>query len=961
MTADKELLQAFSNFRGLDVRSSDLTRPLNAAKEVVNFELETDFALGGATGFKQFASDTPLGRLYGVHNYIYRDPSTGEEKEELIALGDALYRAVPATLTISYSGGASYWGYELFLDASSTPTLRFKLYEEDTELVSLDLKTGLENASGSPVDWSAIETAVDAETNFSCTLSTLSVGSMRAAELPLVRELDITASSSEIVGYGWEEVADWTGVSTDSGFSGLDHSGDDLDYPPVTFLNKDNVCYIATGGRLPLMKYDGSTVSRVGQMGIIDDDMSIAGVSNSPAVVGTYQYYVRLARRDAKGNFIYGSGARKTVTTTSGQAPEVDLFEDAVNTRGIRFSGQFVLGADNSTTGASNSITNTVSSPTNAIDDGNLETYYGHERLRVGDIILINGTRVSSVNYYRRITSIDRSTGVIEFDGPAITFLGSGSANFSAFFGFFPRVALSSTQQTDVSTFNVSSASSIEPGMFVFFPEVQEWFRVTATTSTTITIDGVASTPSGFSYISDTVVEYYRTEDTGTDRYFLAQRVPITEAENGYIDDTTDASLGEELILPEREPDYLREYPSALEQHQGLLMAAGGKLREGRIHYEDIELLEGFPLATNFYDVPSQDAGLITALWSDTYDQLAVFKTSAYYSIVGDFRSEFATLIATPNTENDVGISSQASILKVRGLNIGVGKLGFIAFKNGQVDYELTKQLDSEFLTNTLGTDIPDNQRLYPSRAIAVNDKLRQQAMFFIPAFNINTSDSTKHIGANENSKLFILDYSESAWMRRQFPDPYTGDVIPLPFLPLAGMTIFEDRLITCSRAYDSERGNSDYRDFRSFVFRRKERELRPQETGEAKGTTYYEDYADQHSPITYDYRSQWHFAETPLLDRLFQFLKIYAFPTESYTPFTLRIRTYLNWDETNAIDDISVDFTSSKPFCLVKLKATRGSALMIRFTVSGIHQKPTITGYSLLNGEVDIGLEGVR
>ena len=104
----KEIFQRFADFRGRDVRSSDLGREANYAQVAQNYEIETNFSLGGANGFKTTAplmqtnlTNAMEDSIVGIHNYIHKDVETGETKEELIGLGKSLYRLVKKKITIS--------------------------------------------------------------------------------------------------------------------------------------------------------------------------------------------------------------------------------------------------------------------------------------------------------------------------------------------------------------------------------------------------------------------------------------------------------------------------------------------------------------------------------------------------------------------------------------------------------------------------------------------------------------------------------------------------------------------------------------------------------------------------------------------------------------------------------------------------------------------------------------------
>lgn len=955
MSSSKELFQNFSDFRGLDVRSSDLSRPLNFAKEVKNFIIEQNFSLGGEKGLHLFAnSQNSIIQTFfiGTHNYIYKDIDTGREVEELIAIGpkgatdgSGLYRLREGSLNITYSGSDTF-GYE-FLYNSSTGKLKLALIEDGSEVSAYTSVSGLEDDSTGPLSLSTVASAFSFISNFTVTVT--GSGNAYAGALPLVSQTGIAPGTATIPFFYWEEVSQSIPYSSGSSpFEAAVFNHDQIESRPPTFINKNNCCYMVCDGYSPLMKYDGVSLKQAGLFPISEDDITVAAGSNTPALVGDFKYYIRYVTRDAKGNFIYGPGAfSEVVTSASGEAPNIKVFDQFI---GWEEPGFLIsIGADVSTSSASNTAT------LNAIGNEDLLRARGFGELKAGDIILLlSGSGGIGL---KKVISVDRENLQITFDGDPFSFSPSTSCYWAN--GAFMTEANVTTNsaQSNVSTITTIGQSGVEVGTWLFFPDEGEWYEVTDVDTNEITINGIVSIPSGTYRPSSIAMQVYRTEDGGLEKFYLSQELSSRSTFGfTFVDTTADADLGEELIIPDREPDPVFGCPGTLVQHQGIMIVAGGTVRSGRLRFEDFQYLEGFPLATNFYDVPSQDAGIITALWSDTYDQLAVFKDTAYYSVIGSFRDEIPIFNTIANTEQDLGIASQASLIKIRGLNIGIGKLGFVAFQGGQVDYEFTKQLNSEFLSDAFGEVFTESEKIRVNRAMAVNDRFKQQAYFLVPVFNV--SDGT-HTGANGESRLYVLDYSERTWTRRTFPSDLSAEssgLVAFPFIPTAGMVVYNDSLLLHSCLYDSTIGNGDYTDFASLLFKRKERQVLPSGIAD-----YRHDYYDQHEAIGYEYKTGWFFSDTPIVDRLYHWLKVYAFNTADFVPFDLRIRTYIDWDESTAIDDVTLSFTSSTPFQMMKLKANRAQALQIRFTTEAVLQKPTLTGFELLTGEVDENIEAVR
>ena len=352
MTSDKDVFENFSNFRGVDTRSSDLTRPIDAAKEAKNFIIEQNFSLGGEKGLHMFADYFDSEPIAGVHNYIYKNFDTGKEVEELLVLGKALYRLKAETFTITYGGG-NQWGYDFLVDETDGE-LRLRLYDDGAVVLDYNVGTGLEDDTTGTTKLSTLEAQIDAITDFTAT-SDSTVDAIVAACFPLKAQYDLAAGAVNITVYRWEAVTFAVSGSasiTSEGFNPYIFSHDQIATKPPIFLNRNNVCYIACDGKMPLMKYDGTVIRQAGAFTIFKEDIAVAASSNTPALVGTFRYYLRNVTRDSQGNYIYGAGAfSEVVTSASGEAPGFTMFD---NTLGWEGDGYLIeLGSDSTTRGRS--------------------------------------------------------------------------------------------------------------------------------------------------------------------------------------------------------------------------------------------------------------------------------------------------------------------------------------------------------------------------------------------------------------------------------------------------------------------------------------------------------------------------------------------------------------------------------------------------------------------------------
>ena len=928
----KTFIQQYEDFKGLDISSSDLTRPENASKEIVNFEIQKNYSLGGRRGFKMYSENHADGFL-GIHTYIYKDAVTNETKEELLAMGQELYRLKEdGVFQITYSGAAANWGYSFLLD-EETSTYKFKLYEDATETNSFDIGSGLEMAyhdTTSVNELSDLKTSIDALTDFAVTITDVNTD-MNTSVLNLSEETTTTDSTIDVSVAYWETIPSYLNsdeiTAGESTFSAYYNRATDASYKPPVFLNKDNKCYIATNGVYPLMRYDSVSVAQTGCPVLVHDDIVLDTTTGT--LDGDYYYYIKPVLLDGQGNKVYNAGVITDQISPSTNAVEFDIDYNIWGTSIDIFTA---------TAGATSTVV------VDNINEVGLEQK-SYEKLRSGDIVKVNNG--SGGTFYRELESINRGSETFEL-AEDVTLTATGNSLYRPHFNHiaYNFDFYSLTDSSTIGTGDSPSSLGFREGMWIFVSKGTNYsgseyiydqdasiYRITEIddSGNLIHIDGKITTTAGqILWISNICLEVSRTQDGGSSVFYKVMDRPAFPSPVNVSDDTADSALGSITTIPTKEQEFLRENPVIIGEHQGLLFASGFTSAPNRVYFEDVVNRESFPIASNYTDVPSQEAGLVTALWSDGFEQLAVFKENAYFALVGDFTPETPLVTIEKITEGDVGISHQTSLQKIRGSNIGIGKLGFVFFKQGKVSYEQTKALDSEFLVSNSGIALDDTDILHPERSFSVNDPLNQRVIFFVPA-EVRNSTLTE---VSDSSKMYILDYSEGAWLRWSFvsnssnPNPYN------PFLPNAGLAIYNDELFMAKRHYFNWGG---YNTYSSMLWKRKTLAVSDPK----------HDYADQHQPINYDIQNQWVFGESPAIDKLFQMVKAYQLEPNRFAPFTLRVRTYKNWNMSTTVDDFNLAFSTNTTYEMIKkLVKTKARAMLFRFTVNTLHERPTITGY---------------
>lgn len=154
----KFFFKNFENLRGIDSRSSDLTRDVFYAKNLTNCRFASSKAIRKRNGVEIVAQ---AGGFVGIHDYVSFDKETGATNEELLAINDNLWRLKTSSFTIT-RGASAAWSTEVVVEGENRI---FKLKEGATEILSQSLGTGMEDI---PYSIEELRLAIDALANYSC-------------------------------------------------------------------------------------------------------------------------------------------------------------------------------------------------------------------------------------------------------------------------------------------------------------------------------------------------------------------------------------------------------------------------------------------------------------------------------------------------------------------------------------------------------------------------------------------------------------------------------------------------------------------------------------------------------------------------------------------------------------------------------------------------------------------------
>ena len=297
MAVNNQLSKGFANFKGLDLRSSDLQRSSEFASEIRNVDFRKTGAMVKRKGYQ--AKTSALGG-FGLHTYNDIDTVTGKITEKLISIDETLHYLTKSTITVSYSGaGTAYC--EMFLDAD-TGHFFFDIYEDNVRVLNKNLGTGIEEAF--PVLLSFLITDINALTDFSA--SAAGIDTEPACFRKTFRNLELAPSNT--IEYEYWITASLP-ANAPTPFSGAQANITDDEFENASFASLNNVMYIATGYD-SLYKFDGTRLYKAGlpQPAAVTSTNLIAGSITDTDVQYAYTYEYT----DAKGNIIESILSDKT-------------------------------------------------------------------------------------------------------------------------------------------------------------------------------------------------------------------------------------------------------------------------------------------------------------------------------------------------------------------------------------------------------------------------------------------------------------------------------------------------------------------------------------------------------------------------------------------------------------------------------------------------------------------------
>ncbi len=884
--AQKKKIRILEDWLGVDYFNSDLTRPESALINAKNYQ----FAQGGAlVGRRGFQVDGQRGGWKGGQVYSYLNTNTGATEEEILFANRHLWRRVEGSFTITYSG-AGTWFYQV---SSLSAGYSFVLGANGGVAMQQSLGYGTEIVPYSIHD---LTVAIDALADFSCTIPT-----------------------------PWAQVnGAQSGVSTITVDAGHSLSARDF----TSFEDRatpDLVARVITATAATTFSFDSAfgTVSvadnaQIGKGATPAASLRVRGASTSLGTSGSSAVVPYYYWEPIKFNYIAGNATYPFEWMYQAGGDTTPSF---VNANDVCYIGQ-----------ASRDI---VPSYADAdIDpDGKLLKYDGNRVYRAG---MLKGEISSSspsagTGTYRYLVTreqIDHRGQIVEGEPSDITTVSSATFPISVFMScmnsgtgaewFNLAGAIVNGAQSGAGTqtgLTVDSGHTLRTGdTAAIYDEVTSAVVTRVLTSTTATTLVWASAdaiqvPDNAPISCNLRLKLWRTKDNGVDFYLVGER------SNDYLNATvgvTDSVADANLLIKYTFPETGREHNPApavhyLCLHQGCLVGAGYRGEPNTVNVSLVGDIEHFPTATCSFDIPSTVLGPITAIGSESDNRLAVFKANAYYDIEGDI--DLKSFNVRTVNEGDYGVAAHSSLVRIKDSLIGVGALGPISVRNGQLNSSLARAIRPKFTATGATGPI--------TRAVAVNDSRNLMLRIWVEQYDIN---GLLTIGG------YVADYEDDTLI--WFPWDYGGAVNPTQGILNSSENLFH---VTGGHAY------------REIAY-----------IAEDQAAAFFM-YHDNCVAIDYLLKTTPFHAGEPSVDKIFSKLILYSLDSaieDDYVSFSSTIKTYRNRSaiahtSTSRTRQLSAGETAYEE--VIKLKDGKARMLSVELESNIIGHRPFWNGMELV------------
>ena len=884
LASTKRLIKAFQNLKGLDLRSSDLLRESGAATQILNADLRQTGALNKRKGFQILQN--PSGG-FGTTSFANVALTTGIITEELLTVDDDLHKMANAPFTITYTGSNTAY-YDVYLDEG---VVYFDVYDDNTRVLNSNLGTGLEN---SPVSVATLITSISsAVSNVSATVNGTQV------------------SVTEIV--------------VDSGHD---------------IVVNDSVTIPLSGGGTVNKTVTARTATSISFSGAVsvDDDAAITGTGNHFSSSGSTATSTPAAFIPVQLNISIATGGGTDVSFKYWSAVDTP---DGYTTP---FSTHYAARNDSDFQNASFASVNDILLISNGYDD--LHKYDGNRVYKAGmkqgaaptatpqapAAAGITGT--FSYKYVYEYT--DAKENLIYGEASPVSANAAPSAqdvdvvvqNVQETTGFNTDQAEVNGNQAGVTTITVATGNDLKVGDFVYLTDQATGDvirrKVTASSDTSLTIEGTAVDVNNNDVISNIKISIYRTADGPGISFYLLKELTNDHqtASQSYVDSTTDGTLTANITFVDPvKPRSLPPKGRHIDVWRGQAIITGIRDDVNNVYYSDIDSAEYFPVDNSFL-VTGQAGGKTTGVRS-LDNTLYIFKTNSIFAITGDLGTD--NFVVDNVSREGIGCAAHATIEELNGevwflSDIGVYSISTQGIKERSDSIKPKFQAGHPFVF---------------SKATAFNWIDNDKYILCMPSIStISTEDY-----ADSDTEVYVYDMHWGAWLQ--------WDGIE----PVGGMAEVDGRIYFISRELNS--ASSTVKQYLNRIH--------------ADGLA--SDYADHASAISFSYKSHWETLGEPSIYKKFLRIKMHSLDTSlndfETDQFSVAVQTEHNY-EPNTISSLTLDFSGGAlgwgngpwgnfpwgetrlPSLKSKLASQKAKAIRVIFTNSTEKENILISGYEL-------------
>jgi hypothetical protein len=497
--------------------------------------------------------------------------------------------------------------------------------------------------------------------------------------------------------------------------------------------------------------------------------------------------------------------------------------------------------------------------------------------------------------------------------------------------GFNADQAVVNGAQGPVNSITVDTGNPLKVGDFVYIDDsvsgsiVQR--KVTASSDTSVTVDGDAVTVANNASISNIKIIVYRTIDysaSGVPGLFYTAKELVNDSSvdtTTFTDSVDDATLQGNIQLVE--PIKAHGLPPVCKymvSWRNQLVLSGNISSVNTVYYSDITSPEYFPPADQSFDVDRPVTGL-----NAQDSALYVFEREKINAVNGDFGVDEFTVSSATN--EGIGAIAHHTIQEVQGKVFFLSRQGVHAISQQGIE-DVGSAIDPRF----------DSRSTYDfKQAVAFNWRAEDKYLLFLPRLNQSGSNP---LSANDStSEIYVFDYFRNAWLQWD------------NFNFMGGAVDFEDNLHFMRRSTSgTSTPNSELISISTT------------------GTEF--DYTDHADSITFEYSSHWETLGEPSVWKKFLRIKVHALDSTLASfegdAFDLTIQANHNFDPDTVVGEFSIDFSGGAegwgvggwgnvPWGEARLKGSKNKLASkkvrshrIKFSNDILQQNVLISGYEL-------------